>query len=389
MKDKYFLFLTKQFPDLAEGSQALIADQLISPYQVDLPLGVLEQAQKIVSHLYSLREDSHYQKTVASHSSPISSFDPGNKSICMSYDFHLNPEGDLKLIEVNTNAAFLLMGYYLYQAKQQALPIADFSPAEIIDNCREEASLSGQSLNTIAIADEAPSSQRLFIEFLLYQQLFQQHGYKTFIADPTEFKNQGASLHLESDKIDFVYNRSTDFFLEQLSHHGLRESYLQNGVTVSPNPHEYSLLADKNRLIEWSLDLQRQTPEFSHLQPIQSHILSTQYLTADNAPEIWSQKKRYFFKPLTSFGSKGSYRGEGISRNYFDQLIGNNCLAQEFCPADERLFKAEGFPDSKLKYDLRFYAYKGRIQMVIARLYQGQVTNLRTPLGGFATVHFS
>jgi hypothetical protein len=38
------------------------------------------------------------------------------------------------------------------------------------------------------------------------------------------------------------------------------------------------------------------------------------------------------------------------------------------------------------KYDVRCYVYEGQVQLVIARLYQGQTTNFRTPGGGFALV---
>ncbi len=39
-----------------------------------------------------------------------------------------------------------------------------------------------------------------------------------------------------------------------------------------------------------------------------------------------------------------------------------------------------------LKVDLRNYVYRGRVQLIAARLYQGQTTNFRTPGGGFAPV---
>ena len=38
------------------------------------------------------------------------------------------------------------------------------------------------------------------------------------------------------------------------------------------------------------------------------------------------------------------------------------------------------------KFDLRFYVYRDALQLMVARVYQGQVTNLRTPGGGFAAV---
>jgi hypothetical protein len=38
--------------------------------------------------------------------------------------------------------------------------------------------------------------------------------------------------------------------------------------------------------------------------------------------------------------------------------------------------------------DLRNYVYDGEVQLVAARLYQGQTTNFRTPGGGFAPVFY-
>ena len=46
----------------------------------------------------------------------------------------------------------------------------------------------------------------------------------------------------------------------------------------------------------------------------------------------------------------------------------------------------EGAEPQSLKFDVRCYVYDGHIQLVAARLYQGQTTNFRTPGGGFALV---
>jgi hypothetical protein len=40
----------------------------------------------------------------------------------------------------------------------------------------------------------------------------------------------------------------------------------------------------------------------------------------------------------------------------------------------------------ELKLDLRNYVYAGHVQLIAARLWQGQTTNFRTPGGGFAPV---
>jgi hypothetical protein len=53
-------------------------------------------------------------------------------------------------------------------------------------------------------------------------------------------------------------------------------------------------------------------------------------------------------------------------------------IAQALTPAGARL---------QLKADIRCYAYDGRIQLMAARLYQGQTTNFRTAGGGFAPVY--
>jgi hypothetical protein len=41
---------------------------------------------------------------------------------------------------------------------------------------------------------------------------------------------------------------------------------------------------------------------------------------------------------------------------------------------------------TELKMDIRAYAYQGKLQLLAARLYQGQTTNFRTAGGGFAPV---
>lgn len=46
----------------------------------------------------------------------------------------------------------------------------------------------------------------------------------------------------------------------------------------------------------------------------------------------------------------------------------------------------EGAEPALLKSDVRCYVYNGQLQLVAARLYQGQATNFRTAGGGFAPV---
>jgi hypothetical protein len=40
------------------------------------------------------------------------------------------------------------------------------------------------------------------------------------------------------------------------------------------------------------------------------------------------------------------------------------------------------------KLDVRLYTYAGEVLLAVARLYQGQTSNFRTPGGGFAPAFF-
>lgn len=57
-------------------------------------------------------------------------------------------------------------------------------------------------------------------------------------------------------------------------------------------------------------------------------------------------------------------------------------MAQELITPGER----RTGPEANMKVDVRNYVYAGRVQLLAARLYQGQTTNLRTEGGGFAPV---
>jgi hypothetical protein len=364
--------------------ETLISENLISPFELELPVHVLTQAQSIIETIFKMREQSsyvkYYQRLLEEHQLS----DPGNKSILMSYDFHVDQDENLKLIEINTNAAFLTLGEQMYRARELRLPIEDFNILEIKSNIEEELRLQKKSCPNdlkIAIVDDNPHGQRLFVEFLVYDALFKSWGWNSRILDYREL--------LQVFQPDFVYNRHTDFFLSDPANQLLREKFLAKKVCLSPNPFEYFLLADKQRLIDWLIPgfLQAQGLSDSELNLLQTCLPKSLDVTPENASEIWSQRKNLFFKPKNSFGSKQSFRGESISRKAFKETLGESMIAQEFIAAPERVFETPTGQQT-FKYDLRCYAYKGRLQMVVARLYQGQVTNLRTPLGGFAPVLF-
>ena len=108
----------------------------------------------------------------------------------------------------------------------------------------------------------------------------------------------------------------------------------------------------------------------------------TVWLSDANRAALWAERRRWFFKPARGYGSKASYRGDKITHKVWEALRDGDYVAQEIVqPGTRAGASAESF-----KYDLRCYTYGGELLMLVARMYQGQTTNFRTPGGGFAPV---
>lgn len=181
-----------------------------------------------------------------------------------------------------------------------------------------------------------------------------------------------------------VYNRHCDFYLESDAMAGLRSAYLAGKVCLTPNPHMYGLLADKRRLVLWTDPIKR--APFLQLKR-EAELLDAMLPAANLLSELdlqntWSARKQLVFKPVDSFGSRGVLLGGKISRKRFDELPPATTLVQELVPPS--VTDVTNF--EPMKTDLRLYAYRDQILGVTARLYRGQVTNLRTSGGGFARV---
>ncbi len=115
-------------------------------------------------------------------------------------------------------------------------------------------------------------------------------------------------------------------------------------------------------------------------------VPQTKLVRAEDAAQWWEDRKQWFFKPVSGYGSKGAYRGDKVTKRVFEEIMQSDYIAQRMAQPGERKVCAEGLEPQSLKYDVRCYVYDGDIQLVAARLYQGQTTNFRTPGGGFALV---
>ncbi|MDD1636372.1 MAG: hypothetical protein LUQ06_08995, partial [Methylococcaceae bacterium] len=239
----------------------------------------------------------------------------------------------------------------------------------------------------IAIVDENPQTQYMLPEFILFKKLFEQNNINAVICDPSELVYRDLALWHGNQRIDLVYNRLTDFGLETTAHKSLLDAYLAEAVVVTPHPRAHALYADKRNLMLLTdeaalidIGVEEKTRAI-----LLGGIAHTTLVDPDDAEILWAARKDLFFKPAKGYGSKAAYRGDKLTRRVFGEILQSDYVAQTLVQPSERQLEVENkIVDFKL--DLRHYVYKGRTQLIIARLYQGQTTNFRTPGGGFAQV---
>jgi hypothetical protein len=188
-------------------------------------------------------------------------------------------------------------------------------------------------------------------------------------------------------RIDLVYNRLTDFGLEDPLHQHLLKAYIDQSVVITPHPRAHALYADKRNLslLTDEAALIAMGVDTNIRKILLSGIAHTVTVKPEHAEDLWATRKHLFFKPAKGYGSKAAYRGDKLTKRVFSEIIQSDYVAQALVQPSERRLIIDGKP-SLFKLDLRHYVYKGQSQLHIARLYQGQTTNFRTPGGGFAQV---
>lgn len=309
------------------------------------------------------------------------------KGVFYGYDFHLNSDG-AHLIEINTNAGGAFLNAELLASQcDECLPgvrvSADNPEQTILDMFRNEWRLArgDAPLACVAIVDEQPEAQYLYPEFLLVQRMFERAGIRALIADPAGFIVRDKGLYIGTQKIDLIYNRLTDFSLQQ--HPALLAAWQADEVLLTPNPLHYARYAQKRNLARLTDadELHAMGVTDADIATLLRGIPHTFLVQPDLEYHLWDERKQLFFKPCSGYGSKGAYRGDKLTRRVYGEILASNYVAQQLAAPGERRVG-----DVVLKYDVRCYVYDGEIQMAAARLYQGQTTNFRTPGGGFAQV---
>ncbi len=382
--------LNERLPVPYAGSTVIV----LAPAHFDLIKRTIETCFRLAhSPAWAARVD------VESSIDPITHIAPGNTGVFMGYDFHITAAGP-RLIEINTNAGgALLNGIHtlsLCNPEKLACLCQGLLPVEavrerVLQTLVEEFEAvrgRGSRPQRIAIADERPREQFLHSEFELIAHGLTELGLPTTICDTGELVATADGLTLHGQPIDLVYLRDTDFLLTTARAAHVRRALEAGTVVVTPLPREHHLLANKRRLCLLS------SLEALHglgLDEEEAHLLATVVPETrrldDLGPErAWAERRQWVFKPEAAFGSRAVYRGDKITRGRFDEIVHDpDYVAQRRVePGIVAVDTTEGARE--MKFDVRAYAYRDEVLLLGARVYQGQVTNLRSPGGGFSAI---
>lgn len=376
-------FVSQKYPQFLEPFQhPSFSGLFCSEHVVGLPEFHKAHIRNCVSALEKIRTDNRYPDLVLSDAFKARVSNPGNRSVFMGYDFYLEPEGP-RLIEINTNAAGALV-VALMNDYHGVTPLSEQIEC-LFTMFKSELRLAGKSDKPrhVIITDELPLEQRTYFEFSLFQRFFEECGWSASIEDITSLSFDEASSTLftkDGKAVDLVYNRSCDFQLETPVTKTLYQAWRAKAVCVTPNPYDYMLLADKDRLVDFS------KPEFvvqfglseTEKSSLSIAVPSAILVQGYDKDALWAMRKKLFFKPARSFGSKACYKGESISKKVFEHVIASEYIAQPYFEAPLH----EGY-----KYDIRTYVYADSIQQYGSRLFKGQVMNFQTEGGGFGAVN--
>ncbi len=322
------------------------AEAALCPFSVSLPKSIQKEISLICDQFLD------YKKETATA--------PWQDSVLNSLDFHYSSE-KLKIIEANTNASGFLLSNLLLDSKDEALKFEK----KILSSFH--SIFKNSHLNGITIVDKNPEQEKMFIEFLMFQDFFKRNDITAVVKPTSKILNQSGHLN--------IYNRDTDFYFKD--NPLLKSLWLGKKVSLSSSPYSYQNIADKKYDL-YNEDLLGQ----DRFKELKNAMLKSTQLTPETKELIWSKRKTHFFKPSSSFGSKGVYSGKSVSRKKFE-TFDETYLAQEL-----HLPGKVSLGDDLWKFDIRAFFSEGGVQKIIARVYKGQLTNFSNLGGGFALIRW-
>ncbi len=299
---------------------------------------------------------------------------PKIASMLMGYDFHLTEDGP-QLIEINNNAGglFDVNDGWIPQCQHEEMP----------HNLQTRVtSMFPQTWQHIAIMDEDITSQYMYPEMQAYAKLLQEQGRQVSLGSPEDFQLQGDILYLHGMKVDAIYNRHTDFYLNDANMLPIRHAFMQNTLDLNPFPRSFALIGDKSRMVDWWRDGFLETIISAEQIDFIRHIVPETHLLAEyQAEQAWRTRKSWVFKPAARHGGKGVLMGKSITRKRFAQMDMQSTVLQKMVPPSQIEINHETF-----KFDVRLYMHGQQLIGLAGRAWQGQITNFREEGSGWTAI---
>jgi len=331
---------------------------------------------RFVCIMWQLKQHSEYLAGLQSDLPEAADIEPETPSVLMGYDFHLTPDGP-KLIEINNNAGGLYIddgsdgnGRWL---PQPALP--EWHEPLTARLCN----MFPATWRHIAIMDEDVSRQYMYPEMLAYAELLESEGRNVCVVSPGDIRTRSDGLYIGEVRLDAIYNRHTDFYLERPELAHIRKAYEEGLVQLNPHPRSYALLGDKGRMVDWWKKgfLEHFLPQ-EEIKLIRNIVPESHRLKDVDSGELWDERKHWVFKPAARHGGKGVVLGKAMSRKRFAELAPGETILQRYVPPSMVELKGEHF-----KLDVRLYTHGSRLLALAGRIWQGQVTNFRAEGSGW------
>jgi len=301
---------------------------LASTRAVDISRADFERMLKFARSVYRLKDNSAYLHQLAADLPDAARIETAWPSVLMGFDFHLTAEGP-KLIEINNNAGGLYVGQGHWLPQDDVPELSGTLAQRLVAMFPKE-------WKTIAIVDDAIEQQYMYPEMNAYAELLRSEGRHVFLVSPQEMELRDDGLYCSGERLNAIYNRHTDFYLESEALADIRTAYERGQIVLNPHPRSYALIGDKSRMVDWwKQGLLEACVDDETMEMIRSITPETRQLADFSAEQIWPDRKSWVFKPSARHGGKGVVLGRAMSRKRFAALDLSDTIAQRLVPASE------------------------------------------------------
>lgn len=347
---------------------------LASEQPVQVSSQDMQQMLAFARTVFHLKSNRSYVTQLSASLPDTAHLNTGYASILMGYDFHLTAEGP-RLIEINNNAGGLFIG------NGRWLPQLN-EAGESEELAERLLSMFPNHWQTIAIMDADIEQQFMYPEMQAYAELLRGQGRIVFLVSPEQIHADPTGLYCEGKRLDAIYNRHTDFYLQSEALRPIHEAYMTGQVELNPHPRSYALIGDKARMVNWwKPGWLEEVADSSDIELIRQVTPETHHLRDMDEETLWQDRNNWVLKPAARHGGKGVVLGRSVSRKRFYDMDRADTIAQWFvAPSMVEINEQE------MKLDIRLYMHGEKLIALAGRVWRGQVTNFREAGSGWVSI---